>query len=94
MSDRWFQEHAGDYLKTVGYVWRCGDECQCSQARVENIYTNQVTGPPWIVREHVWDGEFHAGGWEADDETTADEELANYRASLSPERQTEIEWTA
>jgi hypothetical protein len=83
----WLEEHRGEFVKTIGFVWGCGDDyCRCEEAQVQKIYRDKTDGR-FIIRETIWSGEFHTDG-----EPGAWDELQAYRESLSPDRQAEIEW--
>jgi hypothetical protein len=88
--DEWTLKHKGAYVRTVGMVWECGDECGCTQAVVFDDFANKVAGPRFRIPVRVWEGDFHT-----DHEDGADAELAAYRRDLAmsdPAREAAIEW--
>jgi hypothetical protein len=94
-SAEWLAEHQGRYVKTIGFIWECGDDCRCEEAQVQDIFENK-TDRRFIVRRHVWSGTFttedaRIGG----DAPSPEAELAEYRRALrlvDPEREAAIEW--
>jgi hypothetical protein len=92
MTEAWLAEHKGAYVKTVAYVWWCGDDCcDCTQAVIVERYKN-AKDPRFFVSVGVWEGEFHTDG-----EPGAAEELAAKRAALEcadPDLAARIQWPA
>ena len=80
----------GPFIAIVGYVWDCGDDvCNCTQATIEALWKN-ADAPGWLVREYVWQGEFHTDG-----ESGASEELMEVRSAMAlfwPEAEAKVAW--
>jgi hypothetical protein len=94
-SAEWLAEHQGRYVKTVGFIWECYDDCRCEQAQVQDIFENK-TDRRFIVRRPVWSGTFTTEeGRLGGDNPSPDAELAAYRRALREsdrEREAAIEW--
>lgn len=89
-SDKWMDEHKGDYLYTIGRIWECNDDyCDCSEAQIQEIYANKKA-PGWIIRNTIWNGKFYTDG-----EPGAYEELSAKRLEMmleDPVRASMIRW--
>jgi hypothetical protein len=95
-SAEWLAEHQGRHVKTVGYIWQCGDdECDCEQAVVMDYFENK-TDRRFRVPRLVWEGTFTTGDARLEgDAPNPEYELAEYRRALrltDPEREAAIEW--
>ena len=90
-EDEWLRTHQGEYLRTVGRFWWCGDyECDCTQAVIVEYYRNAVV-PIAQVPINIWSGPFHTEGEYA---ATWDELMAK-REELrlsDPDLEARIEW--
>jgi hypothetical protein len=86
----WEREHIGPYLYTRGTVWWCGDYvCDCTQAQVDAVYRNIVTGNSLIFKR-VWEGPFYTDG---EDGATADlQRFHDDLATVWPEAAAQIRW--
>lgn len=88
-QDEWMSKHKGALIQTVGMVWECDDECDCTEAQIVSYYQNKVVRNARVPVVD-WSGEWHTEG-----EPGADAELAAYRRELKaedPEREAAIVW--
>lgn len=73
-----------EYL--FAHVWWCGDEwCDCTQAQIERVGPNRTAGPPFVIRESVWEGEFYTDG-----EQGAEADLQQHLAELEAAGEIEV----
>lgn len=47
--------------RVEGRVWYCEDDCDCSQAYVEDVTPNPKV-PGWVLRRELWHGSFFTEG--------------------------------
>jgi hypothetical protein len=94
-SAEWLAKHKGRHLRTVGYIWQCGDDyCECEQAQVVDYFENKADHR-WRVPITVWEGTFTTREGRYDGGPSPAAELAEYRRALritNPEREASIEW--
>lgn len=86
----WMLEHKGQYIKTVGVIWGCDDECACYNAEVYDVFSNKMVRGARVDKQ-IWEGEFTI-----DNQPRATEDsLILYRRGLKvsdPELEARIEW--
>lgn len=91
----WMKEHIGEYVRTLGHVWRCGDDdCNCWQAQVSDIYTNRVLKAAFCFKG-VWEGGYYSSDSRLDPARLAENDLIAYRQRLKkedPEFEAQITW--
>jgi len=94
-SQEWMAEHKGRYLKTVGYIWECGDDdCRCEQAVIVDYFENKVDHR-FRVPVNAWRGTFTTWEGRVEGGIDPDAELVARRRHLretDPEREAAIEW--
>lgn len=93
-SAEWLAKHKGRHVRTVGYIWECGDDdCRCEQALVVDRWENRAVRG--YVTTGVWEGTFTTADGRHDGDPSPERELAAYRRALrasNPEREAAIEW--
>jgi hypothetical protein len=88
-TGEWLAKYQGAFIKAVGFVWHCGDDCECSQAQIIDYYTNKAE-PRWSIPVTRWEGEFYSGG-EGDPKSDLSTKRAEMLAS-DADAEAIVEW--